>query len=142
MAARSGGRSVVFNVELSVVGRGSHAVVALYGDLELADAPALASHLIAAVAACGPSIVMDLARLDSIDRCGIRVLMRVLKWTRESGGDMSLAAPQQAVRKVMGVRGVIDVFSVYPSVAEAVAALEAATERQGFAAVIALAGAH
>jgi anti-sigma B factor antagonist len=132
----------VFNVELSVVGRGSHAVVALYGDLELADAPALASHLIAAVAACGPSIVMDLARLDSIDRCGIRVLMRVLKWTRESGGDMSLAAPQQHVRKGMGVRGVIDVFSVYPSVAEAVAALEATTERRGSAAVIALAGAH
>lgn len=132
----------MFNVELSVVGRGSHVVVALDGDLELADAPALASHLIAAVAACGPSIVMDLARLDSIDRCGMRVLMRVLKWTRESGGDMSLAAPQQRVRKVMGVRGVIDFFSVYPSVEEAVAALEAATERRGFAAVIALAGAH
>jgi anti-sigma B factor antagonist len=112
----------VFNVELSVVGRGSHAVIALYGDLELADAPALASHLIAAVAACGPSIVMDLTRLDSIDHCGMRVLMRVLKWTRESGGDMSLAGPQQRVRKVMRIRGLIDVFSVYPNVAEAVAA--------------------
>jgi anti-sigma B factor antagonist len=112
----------MFNVELSVLGHGGHAVVALCGELELADVPAVASHLIAAVAACGPSIVMDLARLDFIDGCGMRVLMRVLRWTRESGGDMSLAAPQQRVRKILSVTGLTEVFSVYPSVAEAVAA--------------------
>jgi hypothetical protein len=43
----------------------------------------------------------------------------VLKWTRESGGDMALAAPQQQVRRVLSVTGLIDVFSVYPSVEQA-----------------------
>ncbi len=130
----------MFNVELSVVGRAGHAVVALYGDLELADAPAVASHLIAAVAACGPSIVLDLARMESIDSCCMRVLRRVLKWTRESGGDLSLAAPQQLVLKIMSATGLIGDFSVYPSVAEAVAAREAAWQRQSAAAVTALVG--
>lgn len=109
----------MFNVELSVNSFGGHAVVALYGDLDLAEVPGLASHLITAVAACGPSIIVDLAGLELIDSCGLEVLVRVLKWTRESGGDMALAAPQQQIRKVLTATGLIDVFCVYPSVEEA-----------------------
>jgi anti-sigma B factor antagonist len=113
----------MFNVELSVVGHDGHAVVALGGELDLADAPAVASHLMTAVAACGPSIIVDLADLTFIDCCGLRVLVRVLQWTRESGGDMRLAGPQQHVRKLLGTTGLIDVFPVYPSVDEAAAGL-------------------
>ena len=75
-------------------GNGPDGVVALHGELDLADVPAVASHMIAAVAACGPSVIVDLAGLDFIDCCGLGVLVRVLKWTRESGGDVLLAAPQ------------------------------------------------
>jgi anti-sigma B factor antagonist len=109
----------MFNVELSIGSSGGHAVVALSGELDLADAPDLASHLITAVAACGPSIIVDLAGLAFIDSCGLGVLVRVLNWTRESGGDTALAAPQQQVRWVLGVTGLIDVFPVYPSVEQA-----------------------
>jgi anti-sigma B factor antagonist len=109
----------MFNVELSIDSLGGHAVVALYGELDLADAPGLASHLITAVAACGPSIIVDLADLAFIDSCGLGVLVRVLKWARESGGGMALAAPQQQVCRILGVTGLIDVFSVYPSVQQA-----------------------
>lgn len=109
----------MFNVELSIDSLGGHAVVALSGELDLADAPGLASHLITAVAACGPSIIVDLAALAFIDSCGLGVLVRVLKWARESGGDMALAAPQQQVRRILGVTGLIDVFPVYPSVQHA-----------------------
>jgi anti-sigma B factor antagonist len=109
----------MFNVELSVDSFGGHAVVALHGELGLADAPDLTSHLITAVAACGPSIIVDLAGLASIDSCGLGVLVRVLKWTRESGGDVALAGPQQQIRQVLSVTGLIDDFSVYPSVEQA-----------------------
>lgn len=110
----------MFNVELSVCDHGATAVVTLHGELDLADAPTVASHLIAAVAAFGPSIVVDLAGLEFIDCCGLRVLVRVHKWTRESGGDMYLVAPRLRVRKVLEITGLIDAFSVYPSVAQAV----------------------
>jgi len=110
----------MFNAELSVCGHGGHAVVALCGELDLADAPVVASRLIAAVAAFGPSIIVDLAGLEFIDCCGLGVLVRVLKWTRESGGDMSLVGPGLRVRRVLEVTGLIGVFSVYPSVEQAV----------------------
>jgi anti-sigma B factor antagonist len=110
----------MFNVELSASGHGGHAVVALYGELDLADAPAVTSHLIAAVAAFGPSIIVNLTGLEFIDCCGLRVLVRVLKWTRESGGDMYLVGPRLPVRRVLEMAGLIGVFSVYPSVEQAV----------------------
>jgi anti-sigma B factor antagonist len=110
----------MFNVELSVGDVGGHAVVALYGELDLAAAPSAASHLIAAVAACGPSIIVDLAGLEFVDCSGLGVLVRVLRWVRECGGDMSLAAPQQQVRRVLEIVGLIDAFSVYPSIEQAV----------------------
>jgi anti-sigma B factor antagonist len=109
----------MFNVELSVGGHGGHPVVALRGELDLADVPAVASLLAAALAAGGPSIIVDLAGLEFIDACGLGVLVRMLKWTRESGGDMALAAPQQQIRKVLSATGLIDVFCVYPSVEQA-----------------------
>jgi anti-sigma B factor antagonist len=98
---------------------GCHAVVALSGELDLADAPGVASRLMAAVADCGPSIIVDLAGLEFIDCCGLGILVRVLRWTRECGGDMPLAAPQPQVRRVLGIAGLTNVFSVYPSVEQA-----------------------
>jgi anti-sigma B factor antagonist len=110
----------MFNAELSIGSYGGHAVVALRGELDLADVPAVASHLMREVAVRGPSIVLDLAGLEFIDCCGLGALVRVLKWTRQGGGDMSLAAPQELVRRVLSVTGLIDVFSVYPTVEQAV----------------------
>ncbi|HET7245140.1 MAG TPA: STAS domain-containing protein [Streptosporangiaceae bacterium] len=110
----------MFNVELSVGDFDGYAVIALCGELDLFDTSDVASHLIAAVAAYGPSIIVDLAGLEFIDSCGLGVLVRVLRWTRESGGDLSLAAPRQQVRRVLGITGLINVFSVYPSVKQAV----------------------
>jgi anti-anti-sigma factor len=110
----------MFNVDLSVGDFDGYAVVALCGELDLSDTSDVASHLIAAVAAYGPSIIVDLAGLKFIDSCGLGVLVRALRWTRESGGDLFLAAPQQQARRVLEITGLIDVFSVYPSVKQAV----------------------
>jgi anti-sigma B factor antagonist len=109
----------MFNVDLSIREFDGQAVVALRGELSLADSPGVASHLIAAVAACGPSVIVDLAGLEGIGYYGLSVLLRVRRWTRRSGGDLPLAAPQQPVRRILEATGLIDVFSVYPSVEEA-----------------------
>lgn len=109
----------MFDVDLSIRDSDGQAVVALRGQLSLADSPGVASHLITAVAACGPSVIVDLAGLDGIGYCGLSVLLRVRKWTRRNGGDLPLAAPQQPVRQILEATGLIDVFSVHPSVEEA-----------------------
>ena len=110
----------MFNVDLSVDDFEGYAVITLCGELDLLDTSDVAAHLIAAVAAYGPSVIVDLAELKFIDSCGLGVLVRVLRWTRETGGDLSLAAPQRQVRQVLRTTGLIDVFSVYPSVKQAV----------------------
>jgi anti-sigma B factor antagonist len=107
----------MFNVELSVGDFGGHAVVALHGELDLADIPAVESHLIAVVAACGPSVIVDMAGLDFIDCSGLGVLVRVLRWTRAGGGDLFLAAPPPHVRRILRLTALIGVFPLYPSVA-------------------------
>ena len=109
----------MLDMDLSIRDFDGRAVVALRGELDLADTPGVASHLVAAVAACGPSVIVDLAGLDGIGSAGLSVLLRVLKWTRRTGGDLPLAAPQRPVRQVLEATGLIDVFSVYPSVEQA-----------------------
>jgi anti-sigma B factor antagonist len=106
----------VLNVDLSVRDFDGQAVVALRGELNLADAPCLASRLIAAVAAWGPSVIVDMAGLEGIGYIGLSVLLRVRRWTRQGGGDLSLAAPQQPVCRILEATGLIDVFVVYASV--------------------------
>ena len=116
----------MLSVELSIGDFDGQAVVALRGEPNPADIPSIASHLIAAVAACGPSVIVDLAGLEGIGYSGLSVLLRIRKWTRQSGGDLPLAAPQQPVRQILEATGLIDVFSVYPSVAEAANSLSQA----------------
>jgi anti-sigma B factor antagonist len=115
----------MFNVDLSTREYAGYGVVALRGELDVADAPGVAAYLTSA-AVYGPRIVVDLAGLDFIDAAGLGVLVRVLKRARRSGGDLPLAAPQELVRKVLTVTGLIDVFSVYPSVEQAVRGAEEA----------------
>jgi anti-anti-sigma factor len=106
----------MLNVDLSIRDFDGQAVAALRGELNLAGTPSVASRLIAAVVACGPSVIVGLAGLEGIGYGGLAVLLRVRKWTRQSGGDLFLAAPQQPVRQILESTGLIDVFSVYPSV--------------------------
>ena len=106
-------------VDLSIRGSDGHAVVTVRGQLCQADIPGFASHLIAAVAACGPSVIVDLAGLDGIGYGGLSVLLRVRKWTRQNGGDLLLADPRQPVLQILQATGLIHVFSVHPSVEEA-----------------------
>jgi anti-sigma B factor antagonist len=116
----------MFNVDLSISDFDGQAVVALRGESNPADIPDVASHLIAAVAACGPSVIVDLAGLEGIDYSGLSVLLRIRKWTRQNGGDLPLAALQQPVRQLLEATGLIDVFSVYASVEEAANSLRQA----------------
>jgi anti-sigma B factor antagonist len=116
----------MFNVELSTPEFAGQGVVALRGELDMAHAPGVASHMATAVAVYGPWVVVDMAALEYIGSAGLGVLVRVLKWTRANGGDLPLAAPQGGVRKVLTVTGLIGVFTVYPSVEQAVRGAEEA----------------
>jgi anti-sigma B factor antagonist len=109
----------MFNVDLSVGDFGGHPVVGLRGELDLADGPDVASRLAAIVAVRGPSVIVDLADLEFIDSSGLGVLVRALRRAREDGSDISLAAPQQQIHRILEVTGLVHVFPVYASVEQA-----------------------
>ena len=94
-------------------------VVALYGELDVADAPAVADALVAVVAG-GPRVVVDLAALDFIDSSGVAALAYARRHARQAGGDLLLAAPRQQVLKVLDIIRLVDDFCVHATVAEAV----------------------
>ena len=109
----------MFSVDLSTRECDGHVVVALRGELDLVNATDVAAALVT-VAAREPVIIVDLAALEFIDSSGVAALARGRKHARHAGGDLLLAAPRQQVLRVLAVTRLLDVFSVHPSVEEAV----------------------
>ena len=108
----------MFSVDLSTRECDGHVVVALRGELDLADAADVAAALAAAVAG-EPRIIVDLAGLDFIDCGGVAALARGHRLARQGGGELLLAAPQQRVLRVLAITRLAGEFSVHASVEEA-----------------------
>ncbi len=110
----------MFRMNLGPGECGGHVVVALRGELDLLHAPAVATAL-GALAARRPRIIVDLAGLEFIDARGIAALARGRRHARDAGGDLLLAAPRRAVRRVLTIIWEADGFAIHASVAEAAA---------------------
>ena len=108
----------MFSTHLSTRSYDGRVVVALRGELDSADAAAVAAAL-AATAASEPQIIVDLAGLEFIDSSGVAALARGRRQAWRAGGDLVLAAPQQQVLRVLAVIRLADAFSVYATVEEA-----------------------
>jgi anti-sigma B factor antagonist len=108
----------VCDVDVSTREPDGRVVVALRGELDVAEAASVAAAL-ATVAAPDREIIIDLAGLDFIDSSGVAALVRVRKHARQVGGDLLLAAPQRQVLRVLTVTRLIEVFSVHACVADA-----------------------
>src|SRR5437660_10808895 len=90
----------MISVDLSTRECDGHVIVALRGELDMADAVSVAAAL-AAVAAREPEIIVDLARLEVIDSSGVAALARGRRQARLAGGELRLAAAQQPVVRVL-----------------------------------------
>ena len=109
------------SVDLNVRECDGHVVVALRGELDIADAVSVAAAL-AAVAARKRATIVDLAGLEFIDSSGVAALARGRQLARHAGGDLLLAAPRKQVLRVLTLTRLIDAFPLHASVDEAVAA--------------------
>jgi anti-sigma B factor antagonist len=108
----------MLSVDMSTREVDGHVIVALRGELDVADAVSVAAAL-AALAARNLEIIVDLAGLDFIDSSGVAALARGRKHARHAGRDLALAAPQQQVLRVLTLTRLIDVLPVHASVDEA-----------------------
>jgi anti-anti-sigma factor len=97
----------MFSVNLDVRECDDNVIVALHGELDMADAADVAAALTAAAADRG-RIIVDLAGLAFIDCSGAAALVRAQRRVRQAGGNLLLAAPQPRVRRVFELSRLID----------------------------------
>lgn len=90
-------------------------VLALRGDLDTSGRAELSSRL-AAMASCGPWVIVDLADLAYIDCGSLGVLVGARERAQLAGGDVLLAGPRGAVAWMLLLTGRAVGFSVFPSV--------------------------
>lgn len=117
------GASNVRLVELKVTSRpqGDYIVMSVQGEIDLYTVPRLQREL-AKVLAAGDEVrlIVDLSGVDFCDSTGVNVLLAAHRQLREAGGNLELAAPRPAVRKILQVTGLETVFTVIDSPAQAV----------------------
>ena len=101
-------------VELKVTSRtqGDHTVISVAGEIDLYTAPRLQSQLTTALSSSPARLVVDMSAVDFCDSTGINVLLRAHRQARERGGELQLAGPGSATRKVLQVTGLESVFTV------------------------------
>ena len=57
-------------------------------------------------------IVVDMSGVEFCDSTGMNVLLAAHRRAREQGGDLELASPRPAIRKILQVTGLETVFTV------------------------------
>ena len=85
------------------------------GEIDLYTAPKLHSELMTALSATRGAplhLVVDMTGVEFCDSTGMNVLLAAQRRAREAGGDLSLASPRPAIRKVLQVTGLESVFTV------------------------------
>ena len=110
-------------MELKVTTRpqGEYVVMSVQGEIDLYTVPRLQRELANALAS-GDAVrlIVDLSGVDFCDSTGVNVLLAAHRQAREKGGDLELAAPRPAVRKILQVTGLETVFTVTDNPAHAV----------------------
>jgi anti-sigma B factor antagonist len=92
----------MFRMEVDSDKSDGHVVVALRGELDLAEAANVTAAL-GAVAALKLRIIVDLSGLEFIDAAGVAALSRGREQARNAGGDLLLVGPQRQVQRVLAL---------------------------------------
>ncbi|HTS99941.1 MAG TPA: STAS domain-containing protein [Streptosporangiaceae bacterium] len=100
-------------LKVSTRSQGGRTVMSLGGEIDLYTAPRLHGELVTVLSADTPvQIVVDMSGVEFCDSTGMNVLLAAHRRAREQGGDLELAAPRPAIRKILHVTGLESVFTV------------------------------
>jgi anti-sigma B factor antagonist len=95
-----------FDVVVTSTGRG--AVASVFGEVDMATAPALRSAL---MGAAGP-LTVDLAGMTFIDASGLRVLAGAAGRARREGSEVVLRDPSPQVLRVLELTRLLGAFTI------------------------------
>ena len=95
-------------------------VVSIEGSIDALTVDEASAFLNAQLGGGQEQLVLDLGQLRFMSSSGIRLLLEILKKSREQGGDLRLAALPGGVARTLEITGLTSVLQAYPSVDEAV----------------------
>ena len=84
------------------------------GEIDMHSAPFLRDAALAALRQHGPALRLDLRDVTFMDSTGIEVLVATRRRAELGGGSLTLCRPAQAVRRVLEVTGLDQVFTIEP----------------------------
>jgi len=108
---------------LSGVSQSEPAIVALEGEIDLHESPNVRETLRQYIEKKAPRIYVDMSQVGYIDSSGLAVLIDAMQRIANYGGKFGLIAIQPAVRTVLEIARLDQVFRVYPDRAAAVKAV-------------------
>jgi anti-sigma B factor antagonist len=103
-------------IDVTTVGDDQIQLFGLGGTLDIATSPTLRAALLEAADRSNHEIVVDLTQLEFLDSTGLGALIGAHKRAAEHGGSVRLVAHEGQILRLLRITGLLDVFSVYPSV--------------------------
>jgi anti-sigma B factor antagonist len=100
-----------------------HAVLVVNGDVDLHTAPSLRDRIRGLVDDGARNLVIDMAGVDFLDSTGLGALLGSRKQVYDLDGTISLSGLSEHVLKVFEITSLDQVFDIYATRTEAVAAL-------------------
>jgi anti-anti-sigma factor len=93
------------------------------GRLDAVTVPALEAAIDEQLAARHFRLVIDLSEVSYLSSSGLRALLRARRQAQSGGGDVALCALNERVAEVFEMIGFNNLFKIFPTSAEAAAAL-------------------
>lgn len=94
----------------------------MVGEVDLSNAAFLRTRIEELVHLGAQRLVVDLRGVGFMDSSGLSVLVASMKRMQEAGGELAIACPNESILKVFTVTGLDRLFTIRPSVGEAIRA--------------------
>jgi anti-sigma B factor antagonist len=115
-------RTVNFHIDDEEIDYATH-VIELGGEVDLYTAPEFKERMVELIESGKKHFVVDLSQATSYDEDSVGALVRVLR-LRPEGGSLTLVCRDENITKIFETTGLDRIFPIYPSRADALAALE------------------
>jgi anti-sigma B factor antagonist len=112
-----------FNLE-SVTAGDDCAVLRITGEVDVYTAPELRERVVELVGGGFVHLIADLRDVEFLDSTGIGALVGSLRRVRTYDGSLMLVTRSGRILEIFKITGLINAFSIYPTIPEAIASSE------------------
>jgi len=108
---------------LRVVSEPEPSIIALEGEIDLHESPNVRESLRPSIERKAPRVFVDMTAVSYIDSSGLAVLIDAMQRIANYGGKFGIIGIRPAVRNVLEIARLDQVFRLYPDRASAVSAV-------------------